>query len=186
MEKPIQISADEVVQLQNEKLIKYTNLAQGESDAVEATQIGLIDKSLDVYSVANLRDEKLFFTGGGGGRGNPASDRVIEFDLKTLTARDLPRMNEGREQHNSCILNRKLYVFGGLKMKRENNRTSVEVLDLDNPQQWELLCDHPHLGRNTFVVSPIGPRSIFISSGYLNGQERSDALIFDVISKSIT
>ena len=60
MEKPIQISADEVVQLQNEKLIKYTNLAQGEPDAVEATQIGLIDKSLDVYSVANLRDEKLF------------------------------------------------------------------------------------------------------------------------------
>ena len=36
------------------------------------------------------------------------------------------------------------------------------------------------------MVSPIGPRSIFISSGKLNGEERSDALIFDVITKSIT
>lgn len=69
-------------------------------------------------SIAKLRDEKIFFTGGAVKKGEPASDQVIEYDLLSNVVRQAPKMNKARVDHRSCVLDEKLFVCGGWDKNR--------------------------------------------------------------------
>ena len=60
----------------------------------------------DIFSgseaLSNLRDEKLYITGGGF-KGKPAKDKVTEFDLKSKTVKEMPKLNKARCRHSSVV-----------------------------------------------------------------------------------
>ena len=68
-------------------IVKYEKIS--ESGSVEKTVIGSYEPKLKNHTVNNFRNEKLFIAGGVGfdNPQQPASDVVIEFDLKNRTTK---------------------------------------------------------------------------------------------------
>lgn len=56
--------------------------------------------------------------------------------MKAKTTKQMPPMKVGRSSHGSCILNNKLYVFGGIDKYQGKTLASMEVLDLNDPREW--------------------------------------------------
>ena len=68
---------------------------------------------------------------------------MIEYDLHSNTSREAPRMNKGRMDHRSCVLKDQLFVCGGKDKSGGSPVPSVEVLDLQEMQQWHLVLEDP-------------------------------------------
>ena len=66
-------------------MISYSNLKTGE--IVEKTVLLDLGVRINNYSTTKLRDEKIYFTGGAIKKGEPASNQVIEYDLRSNTSR---------------------------------------------------------------------------------------------------
>ena len=81
---------------------------------IEKNKLGDLGRITSCESAVNLRDEKIYYTGGTVHVMKLASPKVIEFDLKTGAVKEMPSMIKGRLAHASCILNEKLYVIGGV------------------------------------------------------------------------
>ena len=84
-----------------------------DSKIIKKVSLGSIDQSISLYSVANLRNEKIYFSGGRVSKDGAAIDRVIEFDLRSGRPWDAPSMNYPRLMHESCVHNEHLFVFCG-------------------------------------------------------------------------
>ena len=75
-------------------------------------QCSTLTPHLDDYSAVNFQNKFIYVTGG-------FYDQIMHKAAHRYSieedrwASDLPEMNEGRDYHASCIVRRKLFVFGG-------------------------------------------------------------------------
>ena len=99
-----------------------------------------------LLSLANLRDQRIYATGGYGSTGLVSS--VYCYEICTDRWVQAPSMREGRANHSSCILgdsikesSSMLYVCGG-RDARGAIMNSIERLNLEQGQSalsWETL-----------------------------------------------
>ena len=65
------------------------------------------------------------------------STRVFIFNCPERVYKpEPPRMYVGRHNHSSCILKRKLYVFGGATVDSKDMLSSIEFCDLSAPYNY--------------------------------------------------
>ena len=117
-------------------MVKYSKLES--SNSVSRTELNHFYSKVSAYSVANLRYERLFFTGGGL-PDEPATNKVIEYSLKTGMEKDATSMIKARCWHSSCVFGEKLYVFGGETQINGEPEASIEVLEIGDSNHWVLL-----------------------------------------------
>jgi len=86
-------------------------------------------------------NSKRFYITGGELKGEDGSWKTVSsvrtFEIRGCKWGDSVAMNDVRREHSSCIMNTKLFVFGGF---REYYRLdSIECLETDTSGSWELI-----------------------------------------------
>ena len=185
--RAIQIGSEVISsEYDSEEIVKYWNLFDGKS--VKRTVIGSLGQKLENHSLTNLRKEKIFFSGGFQYAQDPATDRVIAFDLKKYKKKEMPRMNKARCNHSSLVHQEKLYVISGQTKFQGEPVASMEVLDLLQPDRWVLIHEgDPLLYRaEGSLVSLFSPHEMIIAGGDVDGYMTSDVIIYDFRNESLT
>ena len=103
-----------------------SNIDAHEAEPVVKKLPSLWRKARD-FSVANFKNKKIILSGGF----DQAATLVSIYDLELSTWSKAPPMNYGREDHASCCLGDKVYVFSGFE-----NQGSIESLDVIHGQEW--------------------------------------------------
>ena len=87
------------------------------------------DSYVQDFSISVDKRRDFYITGGHAGNFNYPSKRTFILDIKTLEQRELPKLNQGRHNHTSLILNSCLFVMGGIA-NYEEILGSIECLSI--------------------------------------------------------
>ena len=101
---------------------------------------------------------------------------------------ELPETNEDRDDHSSCIVRSKLFVFGGFKKQYDRRypeedrvTASIEFLNLLNISQgWQLVRFQHFSARYACMATPLNLNTIFIGGGVSAERRLNDILLFNV------
>ena len=92
-------------------MTKYENLIS--NGPHRKTTLASLDSIRYRFALANYRDEAIYITGGSYSLLDNVSS-VMRFNLRSNQWEKAPSMNQARKCHSSCVLKKKVYVFGGL------------------------------------------------------------------------
>ena len=86
----------------------------------------------------------------------------MKFDIRKNLWSEEPSLNKPRNSHSSCVLNDRLYVFGGYRSKY---LSSVEVFDIVKRNTWSLI-ELPNIEpRAMAIFCPVSETQIIIIGG---------------------
>ena len=87
-------------------------------------------------------------------------------------------MRQDRQSHGSCLLNTKLWVFGG--MCGLQFLDSIEVFDVEHTWDWQNLHIQGLTKRSCLAMCPLSATQIIVMGGSFNGSDRDDAVVLDL------
>ena len=107
------------------KVVRYNVLI--EPNEIRGETIGEYKKSSKGFSATNFKDKAIIIIGGK--RSLRTAKTVLSFCPIKKSYAKLPGLNDSRHSHAACVLDGKMYVFGGLT-KIGSYVKSVERIDL--------------------------------------------------------
>mmetsp|Transcript_32753 Transcript_32753/g.40533 ORF Transcript_32753/g.40533 Transcript_32753/m.40533 type:complete len:141 (-) Transcript_32753:102-524(-) len=90
----------------------------------------------------------------------------------------MPKFKTARYAHSCCVLQSKLYAFGGLKAN--SFLDTIECLDLEGGKKWDSFRTPAFSARWNTAVAPINLNEMVIMGGRHEGGFHSQVLIFNV------
>ena len=107
-------------------------------------------------------------------------------DLKNLSWKNLPELNEERQEFGTLCFNNYLYVFFGFNPVKNMNCSTIERLDIDQPSKFEIIYSNKAIKISSFGCCKFnkteGKEAIMLLGGY-DGEKYLDNTFLFMINE---
>ena len=147
------------------KLLRYGNFT--DSQSVRKTTLKALDEKREAFAICQYQNSELYLLGGASDAGSTPFNTSARYSIASDTwDKNVPLFVQKRKMHSCCVVDQKIYVFGGVN-EQDEKMDSIEMINPSaGDEAWALLkVSALFTPRSRVAVSQLNAKQILIFGG---------------------